>query len=84
MMFSHFYDLVVPPNPCCNDYCNEYLSIDISGSSGTWSQGFAKSVLSKGREKSTKNLLAFLILLIICNVFQVQAKKAVLERASAG
>ena len=89
-MFSCFYDLAVPPNPCCHNWYKEYLSIDTSalavtlGSSGTRSQGFAKSALNKGRGKSAENLLGFLILLIICDVFQVQIKKLVLERASTG
>lgn len=89
-MFSHLYNLAVPPNPCCNGWCNEYLSVDTSavavarGSSSTWSQGFAKSAPNKGRGKSAENLLAFSILLIICDVFQVQIKKSVLERVSTG
>lgn len=48
------------------------------------SQGFAKPAWNKGRGKSAASLLAFLILLIICDVFQVQIKKLVLQRASTG
>lgn len=89
-MFPHFYDLTFPHNPYCNDWCDEYLSIDASalagalGSSSTRRQGFAKSALNKGCGKPPGNLLAFLILLIIYVLFQVQIKKLVLERASTG
>jgi len=38
--------------------------------------------MNKGRGKSAENILAFLILLIIGNIFEVQIKKLMLERPS--
>lgn len=80
--------LVGPPNSCLNDWHGEYLSVDAAalalGSSSTRSRGSAQAALNKGPGKSAENLLAFLLLLIICDVFQVRVRKLVLERALTG
>lgn len=63
------------------------MSLDASalalGSSSTQGRGSAKSVLNKGPGKSPGDLVAFLLLLIICDVSQEHIKKLVLERALA-
>lgn len=77
------------PNSCLNDWHGEYLSVDAAalalGSSSTRSRGSARAaLLNKGPGKSAENLWAFLLLLIICDVFQVRVRKLVLERALTG
>lgn len=76
------------PKLVLSGWHGEYLSVDAAalalGSSSTRSRGSAQAALNKGPGKSAENLWAFLLLLIICDVFQVRVRKLVLETALTG
>lgn len=71
------------PKVLLNDCYRGFLSLGAPALVLASSRGSAKCVLNKGSGKSAANLLAFLLLLIICGVFQVHIKELVLERALA-